>query len=78
MTTITSVTVTFLAQEIRDSNHRNGKLIELVGSSANLRSGLQSLGMDYEDLVGLHNEVTAWAKAVAEAYEGELKELNLL
>jgi len=34
--------------------------------------------MDYEDLVGSHNEVTAWAKAVAEAYEGELKELNLL
>ena len=48
------------------------------GSSGNLRSGLESLGIDYEDLIGLHKEVTAWAKAVAETYEGELKALKLL
>ena len=58
------------------------RIVEAAGGTANstgtLRTGLEALGIDYDLLDQLHEEVSKWAEAVITAYSAELTAAGLL
>jgi hypothetical protein len=48
------------------------------GSTGNLRTGLDALGIDYDRLDDLHDEISTWARTVIDTYERELQSRGLI
>jgi hypothetical protein len=49
-----------------------------AGTSGNLRIGLDTLGIRFDELVLLRREVSDWAKAIIAIYRAELKTKGVL